>query len=204
MQPGGGATVSKLTLLDTSFVFSIPPQYCYNHTCLITLHLLRALSVGCSLIWSLVTFSHTSPRLCSQWTVLYVRWKWVIFPFSCTHAILNLQLLSSRFFSMAALRNRAGHYIFALWFLLSIFFPRLISAVADWMSTMLPHSANLRCRSETFCTRLAKSMAYRTQKIAIWTPSHNFVGLYLRNYKARINNRKKNLLDSNISPTCPH
>jgi len=41
---------------------------------------------------------------------------------------------------MAALCNRAGHYIFALWFLLSsIFFPRLISAVADWMSTILPH-----------------------------------------------------------------
>ena len=42
---------------------------------------------------------------------------------------------------MAALCNRAGHYIFALWFRLlsSIFFSRLISAVADWMSTILPH-----------------------------------------------------------------
>ena len=29
-------------------------------------------------------------------------------------------------------------YIFILWFLLS-FFPRLISAVGDWMSTILPH-----------------------------------------------------------------
>jgi len=36
--------------------------------------------------------------------------------------------------------NRAGHYIFVLWFLLlSSFFPRLFSAVADWMSTILPH-----------------------------------------------------------------
>ena len=44
---------------------------------------------------------------------------------------------------MAALCNRAGHYIFALWFLfLSIFylvFPRLISAVAEWISTILPY-----------------------------------------------------------------
>ena len=41
---------------------------------------------------------------------------------------------------MTALCNRAGHYIFALWFLLlSNFFPRLISAVADWMSAILPH-----------------------------------------------------------------
>jgi len=39
---------------------------------------------------------------------------------------------------MAALRSRCGHYIFALWFLLllSSFFPRLISAVGDWMFTI--------------------------------------------------------------------
>jgi len=67
---------------------------------------------------------------------------------------------------MAALCNRAGHYIFALWFLSSsssssssIFFPRLIAAAADWMSTILPlmvwPSANFECRSEMCCTRLA-------------------------------------------------
>ena len=45
---------------------------------------------------------------------------------------------------MVALCNRADHYIFALWFLSSIyllFFPRLISAAADWMSTILLHMA---------------------------------------------------------------
>jgi len=43
------------------------------------------------------------------------------------------------------------------------------------------------------------------QKIAIWAPSHNFVGLYLFfATEARIDNRKKNLLSSNISSTCPH
>ena len=41
---------------------------------------------------------------------------------------------------MVALYNRADYYIFILWFLLlSIFFPRLISAVAEWMSTILLH-----------------------------------------------------------------
>jgi len=41
---------------------------------------------------------------------------------------------------MAALWNRAGHYIFALWFLSSsISFPHLISAVVEWMSTILRH-----------------------------------------------------------------
>jgi len=38
---------------------------------------------------------------------------------------------------MVALCNRADHYIFALWFL--SFLPRLILAVGDWMSTILPH-----------------------------------------------------------------
>ena len=43
-------------------------------------------------------------------------------------------------FVMVALCNRADHYIFALWFLSSSsFFPRLISAAVDWMSTTLPH-----------------------------------------------------------------
>jgi len=40
---------------------------------------------------------------------------------------------------MASLHSRCGHYIFALWFLCSSFFPRLISAITHWMSTILPH-----------------------------------------------------------------
>jgi len=78
---------------------------------------------------------------------------------------------------------------FALWFLSSsssIFFPRLISAVAEWMSTILLYTwcgpnANLECRSAMYCTRLAEK--YRTEnssKIAISALSDNFVGLYLR------------------------
>jgi len=66
---------------------------------------------------------------------------------------------------MVALWNRADHYIFILWFLIlssSFFFPRLISAVADWMYAILPHmvcslSANLGCRSETCCSQLAEN-----------------------------------------------
>jgi len=47
---------------------------------------------------------------------------------------------STNLIFMAALRSRCGHYVFAVWFLSSsIFFPRLISAVADWMSTILAH-----------------------------------------------------------------
>ena len=48
---------------------------------------------------------------------------------------------------------------------------------------------------------------YRTQKsrqkFAIWAPSHIFVGLNLRN-KATYRESGKNLLNGNISPTCPY
>jgi len=61
-------------------------------------------------------------------------------------------------------RHRAG-LIFAVWFLSFSFFPRLILAVADWMSTILLHytwrglSANLECRSEMCCTWLAGNIS---------------------------------------------
>ena len=42
-----------------------------------------------------------------------------------------------------------------------------------------------------------------SSKIAIWAPSHNFVGLYLRN-EGTYRQSEKNLLSSNISSTCPH
>jgi len=82
------------------------------------------------------------------------------------------------------LSNRADHYIFALWFLLSssFFFPHLISAVADWMSAILPQmvclSASLGYRSETCEFRMhvwnllhAARWKYRTQKSRQKSPS---------------------------------
>ena len=53
---------------------------------------------------------------------------------------------------------------------------------------------------------LAARCKYRTQKrpkIAIWEPSHNFVGLYPRNY-GTYRQSEKNLLSSNTSSTCPY
>jgi len=60
-------------------------------------------------------------------------------------------------------------------------FPRLISAVGDWIPyfhTWCGLSADLECMSEMCCTRLAENT--ERKKIAILAPSHNFVGLYLR------------------------
>jgi len=42
-------------------------------------------------------------------------------------------------FFMVALWNRADHYIFILFLSSFFFFPRLISAVGDWMFTILWH-----------------------------------------------------------------
>ena len=74
-------------------------------------------------------------------------WRFVCFYITKILGHCLCRLLPSHSFSvncclvfliMVALCNRADHYIFALWFL-SFFFPRLISAVAAWMSTILPH-----------------------------------------------------------------
>jgi len=62
-------------------------------------------------------------------------------------------------------------------------------------------SANLECRSEMCCTRLAGNAGPKK------SPSkHHRTTLfcYIFATKARIDNRKKNLLNSNVSPTCPH
>jgi len=45
--------------------------------------------------------------------------------------------------------------------------------------------------------------AKKSSKIAIWAPSHNFVGLYLRN-EGTYRQSEKNLLSSNTSSTCPY
>jgi len=89
---------------------------------------------------------------------------------------------------MAALWDRAGHYIFALCFLSSFFL-----AYSKWSEIECqPYfyiwcgiNANLDCRSEMCCMRLAGKRPTGCKnvydaKIAIWAPSHNFVWLYLR------------------------
>jgi len=45
--------------------------------------------------------------------------------------------------------------------------------------------------------------AKMSPKIAIWAPSHNFVGLYLRNW-GTYRQSENNLLSSGMSSTCPH
>jgi len=102
---------------------------------------------------------------------------------------------------MAAHSNwQAIIFLPALWFLFLSFFPRLISAVADWMSTILLHmvsvDANLECRSEMCCARLAGNAGPKK------SPSgrhRTTLSGYIFATNARIDNEKKSLLNSNVS-----
>jgi len=99
---------------------------------------------------------------------------------------------------MVALCNRADHYIFILLFSFFFLFPRLISAVGDWMFTILWQwcglSANLECRFEMHCTRLAANTGRK--KSPSWHHHTTLSGhIFATN--------RKNLLSSNTSSTCP-
>ena len=68
---------------------------------------------------------------------------------------------------MAALWNRAGHYIYVMWFLSSssfflFFFPRLISAAADWMSAILPHMVWPSCEFRMHVWNLLRVARWKT------------------------------------------
>jgi len=92
---------------------------------------------------------------------------------------------------MAALWNGACHYIFALWFLsfsiyLSFLFslPNLSRRRLDVCHTCTHDVAFLQI-SDAGLKRAAQNSLKvgrkMSPKIAIWAPSRNFVGLYLRN-----------------------
>jgi len=62
---------------------------------------------------------------------------------------------------------------------------------------------NLECRSEMCSMRLAENTGpKKSTKIAICAPSHNFVGLYLRNQGTYRQSQKA--LSSIMSSRCPH
>jgi len=114
---------------------------------------------------------------------------------------LSFFLLS--FFLMAALRSRCGHYIVALWFLLSSYFlasQRSVIGCLPYFHKWCGLSANLERRSEACCTRLAENTGRKNSQSA-----HHRTTLsgYVFPIKADIDNRK-NLLNSNTFSTCPH
>ena len=117
---------------------------------------------SCALVISLLIYllTHSYPDLqctrmcmrnafCQKWnrhvhpSLHPMATPWSLSQTCIPHAVFGLCLLcclTDYCLFIAALRSRCGHYIFLL--LSSIFFfPRLISAVPDWMSTILLHVA---------------------------------------------------------------
>jgi len=123
--------------------------------------------------------------------------------FCILYSVYNLHIFSLRLNLLWPPCVADADIILHLWFLslfLSssvFFFPRLISAIAHWMSTILRHmmcglSANLECMSEMYSKRLAGNTGCKYYaKIAIFAPSHHFVELYFRNEGTYIDNRGK-------------
>ena len=85
---------------------------------------------------------------------------------------------------MVALSKRADHYIFALWFLLSIFFfssPNLSGQRLDVCHTSTHGVALVQIYDAGLKHAACRSLKMQDAKIAICAPSHRFVGPYLRN-----------------------
>jgi len=93
-------------------------------------------------------------------------------------------------------------------YLLSSFFPRLISAVADWMSTILLHMVWPWCefRMHVWNVLHAAHWKYRMHKWHKKSPSGTIAQLCLAisSQLRHVSTIRKNLLNSNISSRCPH
>ena len=93
-------------------------------------------------------------------------------------------------------------------YLLSIYllyFRRVISAAAGWIclpyfDTWCGPSANLECRSERCCTRLAANAGPKNRHLGTIPQFCRAISSQLRHLSTIC----KNLLSSNISSTCPH
>jgi len=111
---------------------------------------------------------------------------------------------------MAALCNRGAIIFLPCSFFLSTFYfssPNLSGhrwGCLPYFYTWRGPSANLECRSEMCCTRLAANAGPKSRQRAPSRHHSTTVSGYIFATKACIDNRKKNLLSSNISPTCPH
>ena len=95
---------------------------------------------------------------------------------------------------MAALWNRAGHYIFMLWFLSSSIYlfssPNLSGGRLDVYHTSTHGVALVRIYNAGLKRAARGSLkiqdAKKSPKVAIWAPSHNFVGPYLYGYRTQL------------------
>ena len=102
---------------------------------------------------------------------------WCLLSSVCYLLPVAINISKNNSYILAALSNRAGHYIFALWFLLlsssSSFFCRLISAVAEWM---LPWCSYLLISALYMCAcGLFISFVFCLPSLFVFFPSSFFM-----------------------------
>jgi len=130
-----------------------------------------------------------------------------------THGSSNVYHFARRKYIviMVALWNRADHYIFILWFLLSSSFffsshnlSRRRFGCLPCLCTWCGFGVNVGRRSETCCTRLAENTGCK--KVA----KNRHLGAISQLFRAissqlrHVSTIGKNLLTSNMSSRCPH
>jgi len=109
---------------------------------------------------------------------------------------------------MVALCNRADHYIFVLWFLLSFFFFLASSQRSEigclpYFHTWCGLSGNLGCRSEKCCTWLAENAGRKKSPKSRHLRTIVQLCRAISSQLRQISTIGKNLLSSNISSRCP-
>ena len=102
---------------------------------------------------------------------------------------------------MTALWNRQVIIFLPFGFYLSSssFFPSLISAVTDWMYTWRGLSANLECRSEMCCVRLAGNAGPKSRHLSTIAELCRAISSQLRH----ISTIGKKFVKQQCFPTCP-
>jgi len=121
-------------------------------------------------------FHHVLPNLCFLWPP-YVMWHGIIF-------------LSYGFFFLS---------MYLLFFL--VYSQPLHIGCLPYFHTWSGLSVNLGCRSEMCCTWLTENTG---RKNSPSVQHRTILSGDIFATKASIDNQKKNLLNCNISPTCPH
>jgi len=129
--------------------------------------------------------------------------------FSSVPTELELSCSTYRYFlwpALAALWNRAGHYIFILWFFLLFLAYSQLSQIwcLPYFQTWCGLSADLECMSEMCCMWLAENTGRKK------LPKIHHLGTIAQLCRAissqlrHVLTIEKNLLNSNISSTCAH
>ena len=122
--------------------------------------------------------------------------------------------LVKHYLIMAALRSRCGHYIFALWFLSSIFYlPSFLFLASSQRSQTgcLPHfytwcglSANLECKSEMCCTRLTGNTGRKNDAKNRHLRTTAQLCRAISSQLRHVSTIGKNVLSSNIASICTY